>query len=157
MTPRMHLIAVGIILLLSLAGLFLSGKVGFGDKENVEAVSDQSFVITVSATWGENCNEYIQNNNDNPQRDEQNNIVSERLPLIKKDNVLRQVSSMCDTRAACSFPVKKDILGADPAPGCTKALVIEYRCGELGITQRTTAYSGSQLTLDCKTPANATN
>ena len=47
--------------------------------------------------------------------------------------------------------VKKDILGADPAPGCTKALVIDYRCGELGITQRITAYTGSQLSLDCKT------
>ena len=148
----MHLIAVGVILLISLIGLFASGMISFGGGDKTADNGPvEDVLITVGATWGENCNEYIQNTNANPPRDEKNNIIGEALSPVKRDNVLRRVASMCDTRAACAFPVKKDILGADPAPGCTKALVIDYRCGELGITQRITAYTGSQLSLDCKT------
>lgn len=154
MTPRMHLIAVGIILLVALLGLLASRTISFGTPDDVTD-DPQQFLITVSATWGDNCNDYIKNNNDNPRRDDKNNIISGQIPLVKKDNVLRRVATMCDTRAACAFPVNQDILGPDPAPGCTKALVIDYRCGELGITQRITAYSGNQLALDCKTPPAA--
>lgn len=154
MTPRMHLIAVGIILLVSLLGLFASGKLSFGPQQEQAAADPGQFLITVSATWGENCNDYIKNNNDNPRRDEKNIIISEQIPPVKKDNVLRRVAAMCDTRAACAFPVKQDILGPDPAPGCTKALVIDYRCGELGVTERITAYSGNQLALDCNSPSS---
>ncbi|MFO1241974.1 MAG: hypothetical protein U1E36_02045 [Rickettsiales bacterium] len=154
MSPRMHLIAVGVILLIALIGLFASGMISFGGADKADSNdSVDDVLITVGATWGENCNDYIESMNENPSRDEDGNILSEKMVPVKKDNVLRRVASMCDTRAACAFPVGTEILGPDPAPGCTKALIIDYRCGEMGATQRITAYSGSGLEISCKSKA----
>ena len=159
MSPRIHLLLVGGILAVTLLALLATGQINFGKAPDARlAAADASaMLITVSATWGDNCNDYIQSMSNNPGSEDTASHVTATLLPVRHDNALRRVSTLCDAKASCSFPVTTDALGADPAPGCTKALTVDYRCGEMGVTSRLTAYSGSKLSLDCRPPATAQN
>lgn len=151
MSPRMHLILVGVILVVTFVALVASGQIHFGKPgSEAEAAEDMAMLVTVSATWGENCNDYIASMSGANTYNHQAGALSP----IKRDNVLRRVSTICDAKKACAFPINAEMLGPDPAPGCTKALTMDYRCSETGVTTRITAYTGSELSIDCR-PATA--
>ena len=146
----MHLVLVGVILLVAFGGLVAGGQIRFGKPDPAaEAADAAAMLITVSATWGDNCNDYIASMSGSASSEVYHRPAGTLLP-VKRDNVLRRVSTICDAKRACAFPVTTEMLGADPAPGCTKALTVDYRCGEMGVTTRVTAYTGSEMNIDCR-------
>jgi hypothetical protein len=94
----------------------------------------------VSATYGLNCKGFP---------------VPAPFPnLAAPGNVTRAVKRACDARQRCEFLVDTAKIG-DPANGCGKDFLVEYKCGETGPVKSAflppEAY-GKKVFLSCDPP-----
>jgi hypothetical protein len=66
-------------------------------------------------------------------------------------NVTSHVKSRCDGKSACQYVVDAGILG-DPAPRCTKNLIVMFSCGnqaDVRLAQLPAEANGKTLALAC--------
>lgn len=112
-----------------------------------------------SATWGLNCNPYIQSAKQAqasaPLKKNANGqvIPSEKLQPVVLNNALKSVRKLCEGKSACELYATNDTLGLDPIEGCFKKLDVHFRCftsDRLSIIQ---ANQGELLKLNCVSPA----
>jgi hypothetical protein len=105
---------------LATAGLFvLVGSfwltLGLLDRFSQPADPDADLIKVTQATYGRNCQGYV------PQL--------QRTFVVKAGNVTDAVSASCSVRhGLCTYVVDVNRLG-DPAPGCSKDMTVEWRCG----------------------------
>jgi hypothetical protein len=87
-------------------------------------------IAVVTASYGENCG-------------------------AKPGNSTGALAKACDGQPSCDYTVDYGVLG-DPAPGCAKTYVAEWRCGEGDLVRRQVlpgeAGLGSRLSLRCEGP-----
>lgn len=154
MDLKLHVFAVTAFVLLGMLVLVLTDSIHFGEppapppSQNAPA-AQEFFMIIDSATWGYNCAKFASRLPPFKPTPEQPDP-----PLaLRRDNVLRPVSSLCNGTEACEIPVTAEVLGRDPIPSCTKEMRIEYRCNDLERVRRKIIYPGSDpVKLDCRDP-----
>lgn len=154
MNLKLHIIAVTAFIFLGMLVLVLTDSIHIGDPPPplpTEAVQplQEFFIVIDSATWGFNCAKFAEHippfkpTPENPDP-----------PLsLRRDNVLRPISSLCNGTEYCEIPIIPELLGRDPIPSCTKEMRIEYRCNELERVRRKILYpKNQQVILDCRNP-----
>jgi hypothetical protein len=73
---------------------------------------------------------------------------------LKEDNVLDQVSTICNGNVSCDIRLNEATLGPDPMPDCgSKTLEVEYRCFSYDRPWKVRSNGGS-LAIQCEQPAN---
>lgn len=124
---------------------------------NRQIVEISPYTITVSsASWGLNCLQlYNKKTGNNSYGNTQQNYKYEEsssgvnLDKIKDNNVIYNVSKLCNGKARCEIPINTDALGEDPLPNCVpKKLLIEYRCFAID-RMRTASSEYDSLIIDC--------
>lgn len=156
MNLKFHILAVTVFVILGLGVLIASGKIQFGEPPPAPDVVVEKiytdFLQIDSASWGLNCMKYAEKLPPKPRLSE-----DEPTPIpLRRDNVLRAVSSLCNSQPYCEFWVDSETLGQDPIPSCTKEFRVEYRCNDLDRVRRVSFYDTQEtVVLDCRPPEDA--
>jgi hypothetical protein len=153
MNLKLHVIAVTFFVLLGMVVLVTTGKIGFGEPPAAPAGAaaekePEGFVQVDSASWGLNCERFAASLPPfKPTKEDPTPPIA-----IRRDNVIRVISSLCNGKAGCEIPITPEVLGKDPIPSCTKELRVEYRCHELDLVRRETFYATARkpAILDCR-------
>lgn len=111
-----------------------------------EKEDSQYSILIESATYGMNCQKFIEHNNGIRAR---STPPREQLAPITQNNVLRIISRHCSTQRACEIYVSPQVIGIDPAPNCAKNLAISYRCFSFDNARSITGIEGKTLTINC--------
>lgn len=121
MSFKIHLIVVSFIIVVVYVSWQLISKTPV-QAPVVPAASKYSISV-IHASWGLNC---VIHKSDNGN---EGYISDTSQRKLQTDNVLVEVSQLCNGKLKCDIPIKAATLGADPAPECNgKALEVEYRC-----------------------------
>ena len=110
----------------------------------------------VEATWGLNCNRYIEERlkksafgssalSSNTASDIQE---SPALAMIKQNNVLTILQTLCDKKKQCQGTAKNDILG-NPYADCSKELYVAWRCFSYDTLHTKTINENNDFTMSC--------
>lgn len=114
-----------------------------------------------SATWGEECNFYIQDliekYNQKPlEKDANGQLIKQDKPtLVVPNNALMAVSQWCNGKPACDINPTADTIGFDPLPSCSKKLAVSYRCYSYDRLHTLSVAQGDTKRIDCNAPANS--
>lgn len=163
---KFHVIAISII-----CGIvfILYALIGPGAKKTVVIHQETDrFIQIYSATWGQNCNPYIAQENAfrqqlrlQPQRLEQ--LPPEErpdsldpLPMVSHDNVLISVGERCNGQVTCSFDATSENVEHEPLASCFKHLKIDYRCFTVDRLRSVSLGQSETLTIDCNESATET-
>lgn len=114
--------------------------------ESPKSITGDRFIQIKSATWGENCNQFVLSAQAQLKA---KNETKDMPQLVRKDNALRSVSSLCNGRETCAFPVSPAALGFDPVKDCAKNMEIEYRCFITDMAHKVTAGNDDIISIDC--------
>ncbi|MBY0355322.1 MAG: hypothetical protein K2Q12_06275, partial [Rickettsiales bacterium] len=150
MNLKLHIIATTIFVLLGIVILIATGRIHFGEQpaENAGEVArniPKGYLQIDSASWGMNCMQFA--SRIPPFKPTKEDEVAP-LPL-RRDNVLRVVSRLCNGNESCEIAINEETLGRDPIMNCTKELRVEYRCEEMERVRRQTFFATSKpATLD---------
>lgn len=157
---KFHIIAISIICVLVVG---LSQLMGSSHSAAPQAPErGDRYVRVVSATWGLNCNPFIEEakraraTSALPTDDKGNVIPQEPIKEMALDNILSTAKTMCDGKISCQIMATSDVLGLDPMDSCFKKLNLNFRCFEMDRLKTTETNQGEMLKIDCSTPA-ATN
>lgn len=151
---RFHIIA---ILSICIVIMVLYGMLFQLKPANPEAPQLRYKVFVIGATWGENCNDYISKMIEGgikrePEVDENGN---QRPPkpyeLVKRDNILDEISRRCNGQVLCQFPATQKYIVNNPHPNCNKKLDLTYRCYDLDRIRVINTNEGREVKLDCST------
>jgi hypothetical protein len=140
MSWKIHLAALSVAIILILIIANIPGHSPTGNAP----VSNLSIRIA-NASWGMNCKN-IPNNvpaNSNPFKSDGSNSGA-------YNNVQNVVSRLCDGKVSCNGAANTTTLGADPFPGCSKDLKIEYRCFSYDRPWSVDVDQEQNFTIDCK-------
>lgn len=152
---KFHLIAVSLICLIVAA---IYNFMGANTPSPVAGQGSTRSIRIDSATWGLNCNPYIQSAKQAqvsaPLKKDANGqvIPGKTLQPVVLNNALESVKKLCEGKPACELYATNDTLGVDPIEGCFKKLDVHYRCftsDRLSIIQ---ANQGELLKLSCVSP-----
>ncbi len=106
------------------------------------------FIRIYRANYGLNCNDASSATASSEYADSRNN-----LRPIREDNALKEISNLCNGRAACALMVTNELFALDPAPGCRdKTLEVEYRCFSYDKPRKVSAKYNARLAIDCREP-----
>lgn len=148
MNLKLHLIVSAIFLALIFGALSYFSTTQAPPSAPTPITSDR-FIQIARATWGENCNGYIQS------AQEQVRMGKSKDPapaLVRRDNALRVVSSLCNGKEQCQFATDPVSLGFDPIASCDKEMVVEYRCFVSDRSHEVRAEGGASVLIDCTQP-----
>jgi hypothetical protein len=119
------------------------------------ANSDRAIEI-FDATWGKECNPAITAAMHNPpaltHAADNNAAPPPKLALVQDNNVLTQLSNMCNGQLTCQVKANSETLGVEPIQTCFKHLVVRYRCFSYDRAWDVTTNQGDTLTIDCNAP-----
>ncbi len=104
---------------------------------------DERFIQISKATWGKNCNAYVGAKNS------AHNVTKP----IRRNNILRPLSSLCNGLEHCAIEASSETFGFDPAQTCHKAVEVEYRCMTTGRINKTRSIGSKSLVIDCRNNA----
>jgi hypothetical protein len=111
-----------------------------------QAVSNSPYTISIEqASWGANCQSPFSssNNNDDNSYEKTNQLKS------RENNVLYNVSQLCNAKSKCNIPINQNFLGQDPLPSCGyKTLLVEYRCFSVDRLRKLEEREGI-MSIDC--------
>ncbi len=143
---KFHLIAITSIVAIITVMFYVSGAL---DKPApppapVEQIGDRYIQIS-KAHWGRNCNKFLEGQNRQLERQGR----PPRYELVRDNNALRVVSSLCNGKRTCELEATADALGIDPIPSCTKMLEVEYRCFAFDRPWFKDVMEPESLTIDC--------
>lgn len=151
MNLKLHIVTITFFVFLGMAILVVSGQIRLGSPPESEAAPvklPDGFIQIDSASWGLNCLHFAAQLP--PFKPTENDPTP---PItIRRDNVLRVISTLCNGEEVCSIPITAEVLGKDPVPSCTKELRLEYRCKDLELIRRVTFFSSQRKPafLDCR-------
>ncbi len=147
MSFKIHLIIVSVIII----AVYFTWQITQRSQKSQDTVNQEEIVSPykisiISASYGLNCLEsYVEpSDNSNDPFAHKNN-----KELIKRDNVLATISSLCNDKLKCSIPLSAKLLDNDPMPQCAgKTLDVEYRCFSFD-RPWTLKGEGKSLDIDC--------
>jgi len=114
-------IAIGLYVVIQ---LFMTNKPPSAQPSQTLVISPYAISI-YTASWGLNCREFTKNGADT----EYNTTNNADIDKLRENNVLYQLSKICNGKPSCNIAVSPTMLGEDPMPSCGyKELQIEYRC-----------------------------
>lgn len=145
MNLKLHILATIAFLALILGAMILFTATSEPDTGPTPITEDR-FIQIKSATWGENCNPFLENKRADMIRKHSKDPLPE---LIRKDNALRPVSSLCNGKESCQITLTEKALQFDPAPNCAKDIEIEFRCFVTDMAHKTRADYSYTLNIDC--------
>ncbi|MFM9889775.1 MAG: hypothetical protein ACKVOE_03890 [Rickettsiales bacterium] len=151
---RFHAIAIAIISVVIIGVYFITKP------KPVAAVADQPllgdrYIQVYGATWGEECNPYIDANAANTpmKKDDKGMLIAPTLPQrVELDNVLPVISDACNGKLTCTMPINSKSMGVEPMESCFKQLKVSYRCYAYDRLWNVTVRQGEKLTIDCNDP-----
>lgn len=151
---RFHAIAISIICVVIISVYFLT------QPKHVPAVANQPllgdrYIQVYNATWGEECNPYIDANAANTpmKKDDQGMLIAPKLPQrVEPDNVLPVISDGCNGKLTCEMVVNSKTMGVEPMESCFKQLKVSYRCYAFDRLWTKTVRQGEKLVIDCNDP-----
>ncbi len=146
MNLKFHLIISSVFLLLIL-GALLAYDLTQPRKGDDKGIMEDRFIQISDATWGENCNGYIKAVREQAKQRSSSEPVPE---LVRKNNVLRTVSSYCNGHEICDIPAVASSFNVEAIPACDKILSVEYRCFVIDRVHKVTAEEGRTLTINCR-------
>lgn len=152
---RIHAIAITIICLVIIGVYFLTRPKPIPAIVSQPQLGDR-YIQIFSATWGEECNPYIEHNAANMSMKKDENgmlIVPERPTPVEVNNVLPALSKACNRKLSCNLFVNSNNLNAEPMESCFKQLKVSYRCFAFDRLWSVTAQQGGTLHIDCNETA----
>jgi hypothetical protein len=126
----------------------------------IELKPTNRYVRIMSATWGENCNLFIEEANAKKAsqglaKDEHGNAIpTTQLKKVMPDNALEAVKGFCEGRIYCESAIKSATLGIEPAATCFKKLDVTYRCFDVDRLHTLSIDQNESLTIDCSKPVD---
>lgn len=108
--------AVRMLVIVALGAMVLLGSFWATLKLLRPADPDADLITITQATYGLNCRGFV---------------MPGRLPaFVKPGNVTDAISASCSGQhELCTYLIDATRIG-DPAPGCSKSMTIEWRCGK---------------------------
>lgn len=156
---KFHLLAVGVICTI-ITVVYTVSKPDPAQTPTVdpELAAGRSVEIA-SATWGEGCNEFMNELNRTTRSkpvelDENGQPKPQTIyTLATYNNVLERVTNACKGQISCSITPSDDALGVTPLHSCAKQLKITYRCYSFDRLWEATIDGGQTHTIDCHAAA----
>lgn len=154
---KFHAIAIGgICAAITVLYIFIGPKAPVPMPEGPQG---DRYIQIDSATWGEECNTYIQealNHPPVPEKDADGKTVVLPTPiLVQPNNVLPLVSNLCNGKLACEITPTSKTLALEPLATCYKKLVIRYRCYAYDRLWDLTIEQGKPAKIDCEKNAES--
>lgn len=153
---RFHLTSI-VAILITVLVVYSVAKKPPEQQQQVRALGSR-FIMIFEASWGVNCNEFIQQTIINRKARAAKYPVGEapepvdgqpkELLLQEPNNALLKLSEMCNTRETCVFKASAELFG-EPYKTCNKALDILYRCFEYDRIHEIHGYEGQEVRIDC--------
>lgn len=143
MQHKFHLIAAPLVIAVLIAAYVISDKMAATSAITPLTTTSKETLMVSRATWGENCNSLIEASSEEDIQGQQ---------LVEINNVLSNVSGICNGIPKCKFPVNTSSLGDSPVAkrfSCRKHLIVEFRCNKLDVPSQVTAVDGDTAILDC--------
>jgi hypothetical protein len=146
MAFKIHLIIVSIVIVIIYVGWRI--HVNSAVVPEAQTITKTSYNISViHASWGLNCPLYV-----NDKANSLDQAYVQGKPNNSKpsaDNVLKQVSELCNNEEKCSITASSDVFGDILPTDCAEPqLAVEYRCHAFDRPWRDQTTSGS-LDIDC--------
>jgi len=153
---RIHIMAVGTITAVVLVMYLIVGPKSAPEQKT--EFTGTNYVQVNSATWGMNCNRHIEYRRKEAEMKRAEVPYAERekieMPeLVIRNNVLSQMSTLCNGKEVCAFRVESEVIGVDPVYACFKELEISYRCFEIDRLRQEKYRQGSTARIDCSPKA----
>jgi hypothetical protein len=109
----------------------------------------------VSASWGLECNRYLNSaiERANEQRAKLPSEERNSVPMPKEitvNNALERVQSLCDGKETCTFRADDDTIGIETYRGCGGDLDVSYRCFKIDRLHKLSVNRNENVTLDCR-------
>lgn len=124
MSFKIHLLIVAVIIIgmYAITQFFIAKP---GASPVIHAASLSPYIISIErASWGANCQSPFSENNGSDNSSKSSNQLKNM-----DNNVLYNVSQLCNAKSKCDIPIDQNFLGQDPLPSCGyKKLSVEYRC-----------------------------
>jgi hypothetical protein len=160
---KFHTIAIAIISAVIVVIFLLFGPKAPPSAAPVVLTTADSYARIVSATWGLNCNVFIESAiavqaKEGLARDANGTVIA--APILKKvtpDNVLEKVKALCNGKPFCETYINSEILGNEPSADCFKQLEISYRCFEVDRLRSASVGQNDALKIDCTNPTADTH
>lgn len=122
----------------------------------VTQVIDPIHITMVEASWGLNCNRYIEQQLKKSAFGSSalagdaasDSKESPALAMIKQNNVLTILQTLCDKKTQCQLTARNDILG-NPYTDCSKELTVAWRCFSYDKLHEKTINENNSFTLSC--------
>lgn len=157
---RFHAIAVAAISTVIIAVFYLT-QPSSAEKKTIDPDQFSERAVEIySATWGMNCNPYIEEairrQAATPAPADASGSSKPAKPLqdVTTNNVLDVVSGLCNGRVRCDLTATAEAMGGlDPLGSCYKQLDVSYRCFTYDQLWNVTVEQGKTLRLDCNAQA----
>lgn len=149
---KFHAAAILVISILIVVLYVLFGPRAPGPVE--ETVGDR-FITIDNATWGKNCDPFVDQARAKWRVPEAGAAPSAPPTRATHNNVLQTLRTQCDGKLSCRLVAMTETFGVDPLPSCFKRLTVGYRCFAYDRLQSVEVGQGDLLSLDCRERANA--
>lgn len=156
---KFHAMAIGgICVAITILYLFIGPK---APPPVVEGPQGDRYIQIDYATWGEECNPYIQQTISAQAatpvtKDADGKIVQQEVPtLVQPNNVLGVVSSICNGKLTCQLNPTSKTLQLEPLASCYKKLQVRYRCFAYDRLWDLTIEQGKTAKIDCEKNAQS--
>jgi hypothetical protein len=154
---KVHAIAVtAITVVIYILFLIINPKPAGNDPATF---SGTDYVRINSASWGLDCNRYLDNAVQEATKkraslppEKRSSVVIPKA--ILRNNALSRISELCNGKEICQFRVSRQTIPIETMKDCDNKLELSYRCYEIDRLRQLTVNQGEEVTLDCrpKTP-----
>lgn len=151
---KLHILVIAIMTTVLSLGYFLLRP----DPKHtvVTQVIDPIHITIVEATWGLNCNPYIEerikktafSNTASKSNTTTDAKESPTFAMIKQNNVLPILQSLCDKKTQCQVTARNDVLG-NPYADCSKELYVSWRCFSYDKLHTKILNENNNFTMSC--------
>lgn len=155
---RFHALAILVICIIITVLYATIGPKKIVPQGEAQLVGDR-YIQIYSATWGLNCNDYIDQLNEqrrqlqlHPQASSEDvdKNSTKQLARVTTDNALVPIGTICNGKLECSFDATSEVLGGDPLGSCFKRLLIGFRCFTYDRLRQMDIGQGENVVIDCR-------
>lgn len=151
---KFHAAALGAICILIVLLYLLFGPEKAGPVE--EIVGDR-FIQIDNATWGKNCDPYVETALKNwtlPAQSDPAKPAKKPVAAVH-NNALTTISALCNGKLSCRVLADTATFKIDPLETCFKRLTVGYRCFTFDRLWNVEVSQGANLDLNCREDATA--
>ena len=120
------------------------------DTGPAEEVIGDRFVTIDNATWGKNCDPYIQSAINDWRMPAPGEKGLPKPAYAQYNNARDVIRSQCDHKLSCNVLATSDTLGVEPLQACAKRLTVAYRCFQFDRLNTVETAQGATLQIDCR-------